>query len=228
MKKKILVLMIIGVSCFMLPTCKFNRKKEDKREVIWTDLREDKSYYTFKIGYAKAPNTKTSKHRLTTNWTRYIYVPNGYSVSFESFGLMSSNICIWDFSGPFTANTKKMEIFLFDPVNYEEHDTYYEVKKVEGILAYFITTYEKETGEVYRIYSKDNIIDKDVGMIASTGSIEAMLKSLEKKDFAIYLGFKNDDNSYSVPYNGYLVRSKMNGEYMHLKTKIPKLSYWFD
>ncbi len=52
MKKKILVLMIIGVSCFMLPTCKFNRKKEDKREVIWTDLREDKSYIKIERGYA--------------------------------------------------------------------------------------------------------------------------------------------------------------------------------
>ncbi len=161
---------------------------------------------------------------MISNRTKYIYVPNGYSVT---SGTKSNDTCVWDFEGPFTDKTKKMEIFLFDPVNYEEHDTYYKVKKVEGVLAYTITTSEKDTGKVYQIFSKDNVIDK-VDFIAPDEPWDVILKKIEEKDFAVYAGFTNEEFSYLVPYNGYIIKSKVNGEYMDLDTKFPDMLYWFE
>ena len=183
-----------------------------KKNIYWCDLTDGAAQGTIEIDFKQENGTVYTK-KIKSNETSYIKVKEPVKICRTSRE-GSYNIKIHP---EYKINDyDSFEIFLFPLCEIKEQEYSYLVREnlENRVIAYFIEAWDEKQGENYYIFSKDNIIEKPE-VIFKTENIENLGTKFEKNDIAFYNGHEQE---LAKPYNGYVVKSKVDGQFVMLST----------
>lgn len=185
----------------------------NKKKIIWSDYRSDEKNEKIELMFGKNNTTAPiRKNVVISDFTNYIIIPNGYSLIGQSH---DSGFCVHVYPTSYS-KIDKFEIFLYDTRKISKEQSRYTVDKKENVLAYFLDCYDVKNKKHYTIVSKDNFFYNRKIEMRNTKTIIEILDVINKNDYAFYT---DDDYYQDMPYNGYIVKSNIDGSIIWLSSR---------
>jgi len=203
---------LISLLVLLLTSCYSHRY-----DIIWHSFGFFTDHF-ITITFWDHINSLEYEYNLIPNKTNYIKVPNGISYSREE---MPNDVKMVIYPSPASLpNGGKLEIFLYNPEIEQIDKENFNMKRQEGVEAYFVK-FSKGEKRYYAI-SKDEIISPRNEIIFD--NINQLLDIVQNEDIIFF------DNAGTENYNGaeqfwggYIVKTKQDNNYLWLNHSFP----WF-
>lgn len=212
---KHLNLYLISILTLFIISCKSEKLE---RSIIWTDLRNKRTSGTIVLSFIGIQNEKKINitEKLKINSTKSLRLPE----MCYCIGEKHSFDIVIDYYPKYslvTRDTDSFEIFLYDKADVVEKNTCFEVKKKDNVEAYYVEYCDKETDRNYLIISTDNILKK-VPIEYKPESLKKIMDDILIEDIAYYDSTESISSPHLIPFNGYIVKNKVDGTYVWLST----------
>ncbi len=188
-----------------------------KQTIEWINLANVPNGLKILLEYSNN-NEKTVKRKLYVKQTSSFSIPEEYKLCSKSH---SADFILKLYPNQKNNWGERLEIYLFPTRDIVETENSYIVKEQELICAYFIEGYNEDFKRGYYIFSKNNQIMKPKEICEGPLDLKKIIEELDS-DYAI---FNKEEQKLAQPYNGYVVKSKIDDSYLMLSTLWDKSTF---